>query len=94
MENLGIDENTRNTGGGIIQGTSLTLPFFTNPSTKELLVEIHPVNSDGTVINPRNLNIDENGRNVSGAITDDSNKYIIPLTCNMRQNLSCLRIET
>lgn len=93
MENLGIDENTRNTGGGIIQGTDLTLPFFVNPITGELLVEIHP-SSAGTTIAPRNLNIDENHRNVAGAITNDANKSITPLTVNMHIDLPCLRIET
>lgn len=94
MENLGIDENTRNTGGGIIQGTSQTLPIFINPSTGELLVEIIPANTDGTSIAPRNLAIDGNHRNIGGAITDDANEDIIPLTCSLRIDLPCLRIET
>ncbi len=92
MENLGIDENTRNTGGGIIQGTRLTLPTFVNPITGELLVEIIPVASDGLPITPRNLNIDENHRNVGGAITDDD-ELITPITVAVHIDLPCLRIE-
>lgn len=93
MQNLSIDENNRNTLGGVIQGTNLTLPCFINPSTGELLVEIHTVTSDGTAISPRNLAIDENTRNTLGGITDDSNKNIIPLTANMHLDLPCLRID-
>ena len=62
MENLGIDNNTRNTGGGIIQGTDYTLPLFVN-SSGELLVEIIPTGTVGAIISPQNLPIDENGRN-------------------------------
>lgn len=94
MENLEIDQNTRNTGGGSIYGTSLTFPLCINPSTGELLVEIHPVNTDGTAIAPRNLNIDENHRNIGGAITNDTNKFITPLTVATHIDLPCLRIET
>ncbi len=93
MQNLAIDENTRNTGGGIIQGTRLTLPTFVNPLTGELLVEVIPTGTVGTTIGPRNLNIDENHRNIGGAITDDSNEFITPLTVAMHLNLPCLRIE-
>lgn len=94
QENLAIDHNDRNVGGGIIQGTRETLPFFINPSTGELLVEIIPTSSDGTAIAPKNLNIDENMRNVGGAVTDDANEFITPLTVNVRGNVPCLRIET
>lgn len=93
MENLGIDENTRNTGGGSIYGTDMTLPIFVNPSTGELLIEIIPTSTAGTSINPRNINIDENNRNIGGAITDDSDENIIPLTTIDRVDLPCLRIE-
>lgn len=93
MDNLAIDENSRNTGGGIIQGTRLTLPTFVNPNTGELLVEIIPTASDGTIINQRNLPIDENDRNCAGAVTDDSNETIYPLTVIEHANLPCLRIE-
>jgi hypothetical protein len=93
MENLGIDENTRNTGGGIIQGTRETLPFFINPSTGELLVEIIPTAVAGTIINRNILNIDENNRNVGGGVTDDANEDIIPLTTVDHVDLPCLRIE-
>lgn len=93
MENLGIDENTRSTGGGIIQGTRDTLPFFINPSTGELLVEIIPTAVAGTIINRNILNIDENYRNVGGGVTDDANEDIIPLTVVEHVDLPCLRIE-
>ncbi len=65
-----------------------------NPSTGELLVEIHAVDTDGTAIAPRNLNIDENHRNVGGAVTNDANQFITPITVSMHQDLPCLRIET
>lgn len=94
QEQLAIDENTRNTGGGVIQGTSFTLPTFVNPSTGELLVEIIPTGTVGTAITPRNLNIDENHRNVGGGLTDDANLFITPLTVAMHLDLPCLRIET
>lgn len=94
QESLFVDENDRNTGGGIIQGTRDTLPLFINPSTGELLVEIQPIGTDGIAISPRNLNIDENERNVGGAVTDDANKFIIPLTVSMHADVPCLRIET
>lgn len=99
MDNLHIDKNDRNTGGGIVQGTDLTLPLFVNPSTGRLLVEIIPVASAGTAIAPRNLNIDGqngkqgNGRNVAGAVTDDANEFITPITCAMHIDLPCVRIE-
>ena len=92
MENLGIDNNTRNTGGGIIQGTDYTLPLFVN-SSGELLVEIIPTGTVGAIISPQNLPIDENGRNCAGAVTDDSNETIIPLTVAMHVDVPCLRIE-
>lgn len=94
MENLAIDENSRSTGGGIIQGTRDTLPLFVNPSTGELLVEIIPTGTVGTAIAPRNINIDENSRNVGAGVTDDANLDIIPLTIAMHVDLPCLRIET
>ena len=94
QENLAIDENDRNIAGGIIQGTRLTLPCFIDPSSGRLLVEIIPVADAGSAISPRNLNIDENMRNVMGAVTDDSNEFITPLTVDMILDLPCLRIET
>ncbi len=94
MENLLTDENTRYTGGGIIQGTSETLPLFINPSTGELLIEIIPTATDGTITSRKNLGIDGNGRSTAGAVTDDSNETIIPLTVVLRKDLPCLRIET
>lgn len=93
MDNLAIDQNERNTGGGVIQGTSQTLPTFINPLTGELLVEIIPTSTDGTIISQRNLPIDENERNCAGAVTDDSDETLIPLTVVMRKDLPCLRID-
>lgn len=93
-QNLGIDENSRNTGGGIIQGTRLTLPTFVNPNTGELLIEIIPTGSDGTITTHKNLPIDENSRNCAGAVTDDSNETLTPLTVVTRIDLPCLRIDT
>lgn len=93
MDNLHIDQNDRNTGGGVIQGTRLTLPTFINPLTGELLVEIIPTSIDGTITSSRNLPIDENERNCAGAVTDDSDETLYPLTVVMHQNLPCLRID-
>lgn len=94
MENLTPDANTRNVGGGIVHGASDTLPLFINPSTGELLIEIIPTFSDGSVTDRVNLRIDGNTRNTAGAVTDDSNETIIPLTVVMRNDIPCLRIET
>lgn len=94
MENLGIDKNDRNTGGGIIQGTqNFTLPTFVNPITGELLIEIIPTGTDGTITSQRNLPIDENDRNCAGAVTDDSNETLTPLTVAMHVDVPCLRID-
>ena len=93
MENLGIDENERNTGGGLVQGTRFVLPTFVNPTTGELLIEIIPTDTDGTITTHRNLPIDENDRNCTGAVTDDSNETITPLTVIMHQDVPCLRID-
>ena len=94
MANLAIDENARQTGGGIVNGTNTILPLFINPSTGELLIEIIPTATDGTIISARNLPIDDNFRNCAGAVTDDSNETIIPLTVIERSGIPCLRVET
>lgn len=94
MDNLGIDANDRNTGGGLIQGTqNMTLPTFIDPLTHMLLVEIIPTAIDGVIIPHRNLPIDENERNCAGAVTDDSNETLYPLTVAMHADVPCLRID-
>lgn len=92
MENLAIDQNNRNVGGGVIHGTTKTLPFFVN-SNGELLCEVVSFGSPGTITATQNLVIDENERNVGGAVTDDAAQRIVPLTVNMIAGVPALRIE-
>lgn len=87
-----IDQNSRNVAIGLIQGTELTLPIAINPSN-ELLIEIIPVGSPLSAFNASNILIDENSRQVAGAITDDSNETITPLTVDEIVGLPCVRVE-
>lgn len=88
-----IDENTKNVGLGMIQGTSDAIPLTVDPITLELRVEIIPINSGGTSIGTQNIDIDENTHQVAAAVTDDSNEDIIPLTVNEIVGLPCLRVD-
>lgn len=91
MENY-IDQNSRNVGFGLIQGTDLTMPFAINASD-ELLIEIIPVGSPLSALNASGISIDGNGRQIAGAITDDINETITPLTVDEIVGLPCVRVE-
>ncbi len=93
MPNARIDENTRQEGIGLIQGSTNTRPFAIN-SDNELLIEIIPVSDIGTLnITPENIPIDENTRQVGAGVTDDANLDIIPLTCDLIVGVPCVRVE-
>lgn len=90
-----IDENTKNVGLGKSRARSqAAVPLLVNPATGELLVEIIPITDDGTIITRLNIPIDENTHQVSGAITDDSDQTITPLTVEETKGVTCLRVET
>ncbi len=91
-QNAHIDQNTRQTGIGLVQGSTDTFPFMINPSTNALLIEIIPVASIGALnINRENIPIDENTRQASAGATDDLD--IIPLTCDSIVGLPVVRVE-
>lgn len=87
-----IDENTKNVGLGLVQGTSIVLPLRINTSD-ELLVEIIPVGSPLGNLNASGLKIDGNTKNVAGGVTDDLNQDITPLTVDEIVGLPCVRVE-
>ena len=86
------DENSRQIGFGLEHGTENILPFLVDPATNELLIEIIPISSAGT-ITTANIDNDENSRQVGAGITDDSNQTITPITVDIINGLPCLRIE-
>jgi len=92
-QNLKPDENTRQIGGGIIQKSGgMILPFRVNPVNNKLLIEIIP-KTIGAGISPRNIPIDENTRQGGAGVSDDTNKFIIPLTYEEVVDFPCLRVE-
>lgn len=88
-----IDQNTKNVGFGMIQGTKQVLPITVVPNTNELRIEIIPSSTAGSIIPTRNINLDENTHQITAAVTDDSQQEIIPLTVVEVVNVPCLRIE-
>lgn len=90
-QNAPIDQNTHQTGIGLVQGSTDTFPFAINASN-ELLIEIIPVADIGALsITRENIPIDENGRQASAGATDDLD--IIPLTCDSLVGLPVVRVE-
>lgn len=89
-----IDENTKNVG--LAKAPDVypsVVPLSINPLTGELRVEVIPTGSDGTIISYENIPIDENTHQVAGAVTDDSNEDIVPLTVTDILGVNCLRID-
>lgn len=91
-----IDENTRNVGMGYSPLDPIiaksVVPFYVN-NLGELMIEIHAVSSDGTAISSHMME-DENARNTAGGVSTTDGKTIIPLTVDVLQGVSCLRVET
>lgn len=87
-----IDDNTKNVGLGMVHGSTDIIPITINANTLELRVEIIPINSGGTIISS-NIPIDENTHQISGAVTDDANETITPLTVNEIAGIPCLRVD-
>ena len=88
-----IDENTRQTGLGYVQGTrEMVLPFSIN-SSDELLIEVIPVGSPLSALVASRIHIDENTHQIAGAITDDASEIITPITVDEIVGLPCVRIE-
>lgn len=86
------DQNSRQIGFGVEQDSENLIPFLVDPSTKELLIEIIPVSSPGT-ITTAHIENDENSRQVGAGVTDDSNEDIVPITVEIINGLPCLRID-
>ena len=97
-----IDQNSRQVGLGFVQGTdtpstvfanNLILPFSIN-SSNELLIEVIPIAVPlDPFAAPARMKIDQNSRQIGGAITDDSNKTITPVTVDLILTLPCVRVE-
>lgn len=92
-----IDNNSRNLGHGVYydKGKLHAMPFSIDPMTKKLLIEIIP-KTIGTVNVPHRMPIDENSVNVSGGLTNDSNKALTPLSVDLVGSpvaIPCLRIQ-
>jgi hypothetical protein len=88
-----IDQNMRNVGIAYIQGTdNMTIPLAIS-AINELLIEVIPIPNPLSAFNASNIKIDENTKNVAGAVTDDSNQTIIPLTTDSIAGLPCVRVE-
>ncbi len=65
-----------------------------NAANFKLRIEILPRTLSALVPNVVNLPIDENSVAVAGAVTDDINETITPLTCDVEGGIPFLRIET
>ena len=91
MENY-IDANSRNTAFGLIHGSQLTKEISMNDSTKRILIEVIPV-AALTPLVASGIAIDANGRQIAGAVTDDANETITPLTVDEIVGLPCIRVE-
>lgn len=90
---MNIDKNTKNVGIGYVQGThNHTMPFAIS-DINELLIEIIPVATPLDPVNASRMKIDENTKNISGGVTDDSDETIIPLTVDTIVGLPCVRVE-
>jgi len=93
---MAIDQNSRQTGLGYVQGTDrLVLPFSIDAVTNELFIEVIPVSDplSPLVAVSENIRIDENTRQAGAGITDDSNETITTLTTDDIVGLPCLRVE-
>jgi hypothetical protein len=90
-KNAPIDQNTRQAGIGLVQGSTDTYPFSINTSN-ELLIEVIPVDDIGTLnVTRQNIPIDENARQGAAGVTDDF--VIIPLTTDEIVGLPVVRVE-
>lgn len=89
-----IDQNNRMVGKAEANAVNDILPLIVNPATGKLKIEIIPRTLDPFVVNKENLPIDENARNIGGAITNDANQTITPLSVDLISGVGCLRIET
>lgn len=88
-----IDQNTKNVGLGYVQGTSdMVIPLTVN-SSNELLIEVIPIGAPLSALVASRLHIDENTHQVAGAVTNDANETITPLTVDEIVGLPCVRIE-
>lgn len=90
-----IDHNSRNVGLAYVQGTNnLVLPIAINPVNKKIRIEVVPRSIPHTAFAAGSrMKIDENSKNVAGAVTDDTDQTITPLTVNLIQDFPCLRVE-
>lgn len=92
--NAHIDENTKATGIGVVQGaTDILVPLRIDDATKEVLIEIIPVGDPLSALVASRIHIDENTHQIAAAVTNDSNETITPLTVDMILDLPCLRVE-
>ncbi len=93
-----IDQNNRIVGLGYVQGThDAILPLSCDPDNEDrLLIEIVPVGSLSMFV-PNHMATDGNTRNTAGAVSDDANETIIPLTVELlgggNSPHPCLRTE-
>lgn len=90
---LAIDENTKNTSGGMVQGTRNVFPFFMDDFTKRLLIEIRAVTSFPPYVAPTQMEIDSNTKNTTGGVSSADGKTIIPLIVDEYAGVPFLRVE-
>ena len=88
-----IDQNTKNVGLGYVQGTlDMVLPLTINASN-ELLIEVIPVGNPLSALVASRIHLDENTHQIAGAVTDDANEIITPITVDEIVGLPCVRVE-
>ena len=88
-----IDQNTKATGIGLVQGTNdFTVPLHIDPMNNELLVEVIPCSPLSALVASR-IHLDDNTHQIAAAVTNDASEIITPLTVDLIVGLPCLRIE-
>ena len=91
---MNVDANSRGIGKGVYYhlGKLHAIPLTYDVATGALLIEVIP-HTIGTLNVPHRMPIDQNSVNVSGGVTNDSNKTLTPLSVDLIQNFPLLRIE-
>lgn len=88
-----IDANSRGIGKGVqTDRENVAIPLSINPANGKLRMEIVP-RSIGLSNVPNRMPIDANSYNVAGALTNDSDKTLTPLSVDLILGTPCLRIE-